>query len=54
MIKFCLSHPAVTCVTPATSQARHMVDNLGGGMGRLPDAAAVRRMVEYVEALPTA
>jgi aryl-alcohol dehydrogenase-like predicted oxidoreductase len=54
MIKFCLAHPAVTCVTPATSQARHMVDNLGGGMGRLPDAAAVRRMVEYVEALPTA
>ncbi len=54
MIKFCLAHPAVTCVTPATSQARHMIDNLGAGMGRLPDAAMVRRMVEYVEALPTA
>jgi aryl-alcohol dehydrogenase-like predicted oxidoreductase len=53
-IKFCLANPAVTCVTPATSQARHMVDNLGAGMGRLPDAATVRRMAAYVEALPTA
>ncbi|MEX0907001.1 MAG: aldo/keto reductase, partial [Gemmatimonadota bacterium] len=38
-IKYAASHPAVTVVTPATSQARHMLDNLGGGMGRLPDAA---------------
>jgi aryl-alcohol dehydrogenase-like predicted oxidoreductase len=51
-IKFCLAHPAVTCVTPATSQARHMVDNLGGATGRLPDAAMVQRMTAYVDALP--
>jgi aryl-alcohol dehydrogenase-like predicted oxidoreductase len=54
MIKFCLSHPAVTCVTPATSRPHHMVDNLGGAMGRVPDEALRRRMVAYVEALPTA
>ena len=54
MIKFCLSHPAVTCVTPATSRPHHMVDNLGGAMGRVPDEAQRRRMVAYVEALPTA
>jgi aryl-alcohol dehydrogenase-like predicted oxidoreductase len=53
-IKFCLAHPAVTVVTPATSQARHMVDNLGAGRGRLPDDETVERMVRYVEALPTA
>jgi len=53
-IKFCLAHPAVTVVTPATSQARHMVDNLGAAQGRLPDEGEVRRMVEYVEALPQA
>jgi len=54
MIKFCLAHPAVTCVTPATSQARHMIDNLGAARGRLPDEATRRRMAEYVDALPTA
>jgi hypothetical protein len=31
-----------------------MLDNLGGGMGRLPDEAMRRRMVELVDALPPA
>ena len=53
-IKYVLGHPAVTVVTPATSKARHMADNLGGGIGRLPDAAMRRRMAEFVEALPSA
>ncbi|MEX1183009.1 MAG: aldo/keto reductase [Gemmatimonadota bacterium] len=53
-IKYAASHPAVTVVTPATSQARHMLDNLGGGMGRLPDAAARSRMAAFVDALPQA
>lgn len=53
-IKFALSHPAVTVVTPATSQARHMIDNIGGGIGRLPDEAMRRRMIELVDALPPA
>jgi aryl-alcohol dehydrogenase-like predicted oxidoreductase len=53
-IKFCLAHPAVTVVTPATSQARHMIDNLGAGRGRIPSEEEVQRMVQYVEALPTA
>jgi aryl-alcohol dehydrogenase-like predicted oxidoreductase len=52
-IKYVAAHPAVTVVTPATSQARHMVDNLGGGMGRLPDEAARRRMAELVDGLPS-
>jgi aryl-alcohol dehydrogenase-like predicted oxidoreductase len=53
-IKFVAAHPAVTVVTPATSQPRHMLDNLGGGRGVLPDEATRRRMVELVEALPAA
>ena len=53
-LKFVVSHPTVTAATPATSQPHHMVDNLGGGMGRLPDEATRRRMVEYVNALPPA
>lgn len=51
-LKFCLSHPAVTCVTPATSNPRNMLDNLGGGVGAIPDEATRRRMVEVVDALP--
>ncbi|MFN2301247.1 MAG: aldo/keto reductase, partial [Gammaproteobacteria bacterium] len=53
-IKFALSHPAVTVVTPATSQARHMVDNMGAAYGRLPDAAMRARMVAHIDALPSA
>ena len=51
-LKFVVSHPAITAVTPATSQARNMIDNLGGGIGRLPDAATRRRMTALVDALP--
>ena len=52
-LKFVLSNPAVTAATPATSQVRNMVDNLGGGVGRLPDEAMRKRMVAFVDALPT-
>jgi len=53
-LKFVLSHPAVTVATPATSQARNMVDNLAGGVGRLPDEAMRKRMAAFVDALPSA
>jgi len=48
-LKFVLSHPAVTCVIPATSKPNHMIDNLGAGRGRLPDDAMRRRMIQYWE-----
>lgn len=54
MLKFAAAHPAVTCVTPATSRAEHMIDNLGGGVGRMPNQDELARMVEVVEALPAA
>lgn len=47
-LKFIVSHPAVTCVIPATSDPRHMTDNLGAGFGELPDAAARARMIAFV------
>ncbi|CAN5708812.1 aldo/keto reductase [soil metagenome] len=53
-IKFVAAHPAVTVVTPATSQARHMADNMGAAVGRLPDEAQRRRMIEFIDALPAA
>jgi aryl-alcohol dehydrogenase-like predicted oxidoreductase len=37
-LKFIASHPAVTCIIPATGKLAHLADNLGGGRGRLPDA----------------
>jgi aryl-alcohol dehydrogenase-like predicted oxidoreductase len=53
-LKFVVSHPAITVATPATSQAKNMVDNLGGGLGPLPDQAMRKRMADYVDALPGA
>jgi len=53
-IKFVAAHPAVTTVTPATSQARHMVDNMGAAHGRLPNPDEIQRMVQLVESLPPA
>lgn len=50
-LKFVLAHPVVTVTTPATSKASHMLDNLGGAMGRLPDAAMRQRMIAYVASL---
>jgi aryl-alcohol dehydrogenase-like predicted oxidoreductase len=53
-LKWIISNPGVTCVTPATSQAKHMIDNIGGGIGRLPDAAMRKRMSDLIDALPPA
>jgi aryl-alcohol dehydrogenase-like predicted oxidoreductase len=50
-LKFVLAHPAVTAATPATSRARHMIDNMGAAYGRLPDADLLRRMVAHMENL---
>jgi aryl-alcohol dehydrogenase-like predicted oxidoreductase len=51
-LKYVASHPAVTAITPATSRPANMADNMGGAMGRLPDEATRKRMIELVEALP--
>ena len=50
-LKYILSHPAVTCVIPATSKPHHLLDNMGAGIGRLPDAAIRRRMVAHMDQL---
>ena len=52
-IKFAAAHAAVTVVTPATSKPHHMLDNLGAGVGELPDTALQKRMAEYIDALPS-
>ena len=43
LLKFVLSHPAVTCAIPGTGRTAHMRDNLAADRGRVPDAAFWRR-----------
>ena len=50
-LKFIAGHPAVTCIIPATSKVKHVLDNMAGGKGRVPDAAQRQRMIDYLEAL---
>jgi aryl-alcohol dehydrogenase-like predicted oxidoreductase len=50
-LKFILGHPVVTAAIPGTDKPEHMVDNLGAGHGRLPNAEERARMVKYVESL---
>ena len=51
-LKYVASHPAVTAITPATSKPSNMADNMGGAVGRLPDAAMRKRMIQLMEELP--
>ena len=51
LLKYIVSHPAVTCAIPATSQVAHMRQNMGAAQGPLPDAALRRRMAAEFAAL---
>jgi diketogulonate reductase-like aldo/keto reductase len=51
LLKFIVSHPAVTCAIPATTRVDHVRENLGASYGRLPDEAMRRRIVAHVERL---
>jgi aryl-alcohol dehydrogenase-like predicted oxidoreductase len=53
-LKFIAAHPAVTVITPATSRATNMADNMGAATGELPDAAMRQRMVQHIDSLPAA
>ena len=53
-IKYVAAHPATTCVTPATSKAKNMLDNIVAAYGDLPDKTELRRMEELVDGLPSA
>jgi aryl-alcohol dehydrogenase-like predicted oxidoreductase len=53
-LKYAAAHPTVTCVTPATSKPKHMLDNIGAAYGALPDTAMQRKMAAFIDALPQA
>jgi diketogulonate reductase-like aldo/keto reductase len=50
-IKYIVANPAVTCVLAETTDTEHMIDNVGGGLGRLPDEDLRRRMREVAATL---
>lgn len=50
-LKFIVSHPAVTCAIPATSQVAHMHENMGATYGALPDPVMRKRMAREFERL---
>jgi aryl-alcohol dehydrogenase-like predicted oxidoreductase len=51
LLKFIVSHPAVSCAIPATTRVDHVRENLGAAYGSLPDEPMRRRLVAYVETL---
>jgi diketogulonate reductase-like aldo/keto reductase len=51
VLKFIVSHPAITCAIPATSKVDHVRENMATASGQMPDAAMRKRMADYVEAL---
>lgn len=53
-LKFAAGHSAITCVTPATSKPKHMLDNIGAAYGELPDKAIQGKMAAFIDALPQA
>jgi diketogulonate reductase-like aldo/keto reductase len=50
LLKFVLSHPALTCAIPGTRNPRHVLDNLAAGSGPMPDAAMRERIAAAVAA----
>lgn len=51
-LKYVISHPAITVARVGTTRATHMIDNIGGGIGRLPNEATRKRMAAFIDALP--
>ena len=50
-LKFSLSHPAVNCVITETSNPEHVIDNIGAGLGAMPDEATRERIVAHLTSL---
>ena len=48
MLKFVISHPSVTCAIPATSKIEHLRDNMGAGLGLMPDEKMRARIAASV------
>ena len=50
LLKYVISHPAVTCVIPGSTKVEHLEENQRAGRGRLPDEALRRKMEQVWDA----
>jgi diketogulonate reductase-like aldo/keto reductase len=48
LLKFVVSHPAITCAIPATAKPAHLRDNMAAGSGRMPDAELRARIAAEI------
>jgi aryl-alcohol dehydrogenase-like predicted oxidoreductase len=51
-LKYVISHPGVVMARTGTTKAAHMLENIGGGIGRLPDEATRKRMAALMDTFP--
>jgi diketogulonate reductase-like aldo/keto reductase len=51
VLKFIVTHPAVTTVIPATTSVNHVRENMAAGSGPMPDEAMRRRIAAHIEGL---
>ncbi|HEV8333763.1 MAG TPA: aldo/keto reductase [Steroidobacteraceae bacterium] len=52
LLKYVVSHPAVTCAIPGTTKLKHAQDNQGAGRGALPDAGMRKKVEQLWESMP--
>jgi len=50
LLKYVISHPAVTCAIPGSTKLEHLQDNQLAARGRLPDPVMRRKMEEFWDA----
>lgn len=51
LLKYVISHPAVTCTIPGSTQLAHLEENQLAGRGRMPDEAMRRQMEKFWDSL---
>jgi len=50
-LKWILANNDVTCIIPATSKPKHMLDNARAASGALPDSTERRRILKYIQSI---
>ncbi|WP_076380203.1 aldo/keto reductase [Filimonas lacunae] len=51
ILKYIISHPAVTCVIPATNKSQHAASNALAGSDFIPNEAFRKKMVDYIKGI---
>lgn len=51
LLKFIVSHPAITCAIPATTKVEYLRENMHAGMSPMPSASTRQKMANYFESL---